>query len=172
MNAEDQFEAIVNKHYEALYRFAMSLTRAESDAMDLTQQTFYVWAEKGHQLRDIAKVKSWLYTTLHRAFLQSRRRTTRFSPVEVEDLSDEFLAFSIDFASQVDSSEVLLALSRVSNIFQPALALFYLEDYSYAQIAAILDLPLGTVKSRIARGVVELREIFLSREASSLVDIA
>ena len=44
MNAADQFEAIVSEHYEPLYRFAMSLTGAESDARDLTQHTFYIWA--------------------------------------------------------------------------------------------------------------------------------
>jgi DNA-directed RNA polymerase specialized sigma24 family protein len=74
MNSTDQIEAIVSAHYEPLYRFAMSLTRAESDAWDLTQQTFYTWATKGHQLSDISKVKSWLFTTLHRAFLMARRK--------------------------------------------------------------------------------------------------
>jgi Sigma-70 region 2 len=66
MNAIDPFEAIVCEHCEALFRFAMSLTREESEARDLTQQTFYTWATKGHQLRDISKVKTWLFTTLHR----------------------------------------------------------------------------------------------------------
>jgi RNA polymerase sigma-70 factor (ECF subfamily) len=58
MNSADPFEAIVTEHYEPLYRFAMSLTRVEHDARDLTQQTFYVWAKKGHQLRDSSKVKT------------------------------------------------------------------------------------------------------------------
>jgi DNA-directed RNA polymerase specialized sigma subunit, sigma24 homolog len=53
MNSADPFETIVGEHYEPLFRFALSLTRMESDARDLTQQTFYVWATKGHQLRDI-----------------------------------------------------------------------------------------------------------------------
>jgi len=74
MNSAEQFEAIVSEHYEPLYRFAMSLARMEADARDLTQQTFYVWATKGHQLRDLSKVKTWLFTTLHRAFLEARRK--------------------------------------------------------------------------------------------------
>src|SRR5207342_1124080 len=72
MNSTDQFEMIVGEHYEPLFRFALSLTRSESDARDLTQQTFYVWATKGHQLREISKVKAWLFTTLHRVFLNAR----------------------------------------------------------------------------------------------------
>ena len=66
MRQELDFEGLVNLHYASLYRFALSLTRKESDASDLTQQTFYVWATKGHQLLDASKVKSWLFTTLHR----------------------------------------------------------------------------------------------------------
>src|SRR5712671_2712561 len=69
----NDFEQIVAQHYEPLYRFAFSLTRAEADACDLTQQTFYLWATKGHQLRDPSKVKSWLFTILHREFLRVRK---------------------------------------------------------------------------------------------------
>src|SRR6266571_9289896 len=94
MNAADQFETIVSEHYEALYRFAMSLTRAEPDARDLTQQTFYVWATKGHQLRDPSKVKTWLFTTLHRAFLEARRRQTRFPHLELEEVSEQLPAYA------------------------------------------------------------------------------
>ena len=49
---QDDFEQLVSQHYEALYRFAFSLTQVEADAWDLTQQTFYLWSTKGHQLRD------------------------------------------------------------------------------------------------------------------------
>src|SRR6266536_2870886 len=58
------FERVVAQYYEPLYQFAFSLTRSEAEACDLTQQTFYVWATKGHQLREVAKVKTWLFTTL------------------------------------------------------------------------------------------------------------
>lgn len=158
MNSAEQFEAIVNEYYEPLYRFAMSLTRAESDAQDLTQQTFYVWATKGHQLRDVSKVKTWLFTTLHRAFLKTRRRETRFFHQDMEDVPEQLPVFSPNFADQLDSSEVLTALARVDEVYQAAVALFYLEDCSYQEIAAILEVSLGTVKSRIARGIAQLRK--------------
>src|SRR5437867_12787801 len=103
MSSAEQFEAIVCQHYEALFRFAMSLTRAESDAQDLTQQTFYIWATKGHQLRDISKVKTWLFTTLHRAFLQTRRRQMKFPHEDLEEVSEELPAHSPEFADRVDS---------------------------------------------------------------------
>src|SRR5438094_157625 len=83
------FEGLVNRYYAPLYRFALSLTRKETDACDLTQETFYIWANKGHQLQDASKVKSWLFTTLHREFLETQRRQTRFPHFELEEVSHE-----------------------------------------------------------------------------------
>src|SRR5260370_24163818 len=71
------FDSLVTEYYRPLYQFAFSLTQSDSDACDLTQQTFYVWATKGHQLREASKVKSWLFTTLHPEVLETRRPQTR-----------------------------------------------------------------------------------------------
>src|SRR5262245_45531373 len=83
------FENLVADYYRSLYQFAYSLTQSESDACDLTQQTFYIWARKGHQLRDVAKVKTWLFTTLHREFLETRRHATRFPHFELDQVISE-----------------------------------------------------------------------------------
>lgn len=159
MNSTDQFEAIVSDHYEGLFRFAVSLSRSEYDARDLTQQTFYVWATKGHQLRDISKVKSWLYTTLHRMFLAGRRRQDRFVHHELEEMSEELPVIPVELVNKADSPAVLSALANVDDVYRGAVALYYLEDCSYKEIAAILDIRIGTVKSRIARGIAQLRDI-------------
>ena len=151
MKSADQFETLVCDHYEPLFRFAMSLTGTEPDAWDLTQHTFYVWASKGHQLRDLAKAKTWLFTTLHRAFLEARRRQTRFPYHDWEKVSEQLPAPSPELADQADSAQVLSALARVDEVYQSAVALFYLDDCSYQEIAEILAVPLGTGKSRIAR---------------------
>lgn len=166
MSPSDQFEAIVSEHYEPLYRFALSLARAEADAQDLTQQTFYIWATKGHQLRDPSKVKTWLYTTLHRAFLAGRRRQGRFPHDNVDDVEAQLPSLTPSFADHVDGPQLLAALAQVDEVFRAAVALFYLEDCAYQDIAAILEVPVGTVKSRIARGVVQLREIFFTGAAA------
>src|SRR3954471_13757895 len=83
--SHEVFTQLVDAHYVSLYRFALSLARSEADACDLTQQTFYIWATKGHQLQDRSKVKSWLFTTLHREFLNARKRHVRFPHVELEE---------------------------------------------------------------------------------------
>lgn len=160
------FESVVASYYEPLYQFAFSLTRTEADACDLTQQTFYVWATKGHQLRDVSKVKTWLFTTLHRAFLESRRRQTRFPHVELSEVPLELPALSTELVNRLDSAQVLEALARVDELYQAPIALFYLEDCSYKQIAEILDVPIGTVKSRMARGIAQLQKILAGGAAA------
>ena len=153
------FERIVADYYEPLYQFAFSLTRAEADACDLTQQTFYVWATKGHQLRDLTKVKTWLFTTLHRGFLESRRKQSRFPHYELSEVSPELPTFSPGLVNRLDSAQVLEALGKVDEVYQAPVALFYLEDCSYKDIAEILDVPMGTVKSRMARGIAQLQRL-------------
>jgi RNA polymerase sigma factor (sigma-70 family) len=159
MNSDD-FAQLVARHYEPLYRFAFSLTRTEADARDLTQQTFYVWAAKSHQLRDRSKAKAWLFTTLHRAFLETRRRHTHFPHQSLDEVPvDDLPTCSPDFANTVDACQVLPALARVDQVYQAAVVLFYLEDCSYREIGEILEVPVGTVKSRIARGIAQLRQL-------------
>ncbi|HWB05215.1 MAG TPA: RNA polymerase sigma factor [Verrucomicrobiales bacterium] len=158
MNAADHFENLVSEHYESLFRYAVSLTRSESDGRDLTQQTFFVWAKKGHQLRDVTKVKTWLFTTLHRNYLQVRRRQNRFAGNEWQELTRESEA-APELPDPVDCSMVLPALAKLDKVYRSAVELFYLDQCSYRDIAAILEVPVGTVKSRIARGIQKLRRI-------------
>ena len=153
------FEGLVARYYRSLYQFAFSLTRVEADACDLTQQTFYIWATKGHQLRDESKVKTWLFTTLHREFLEACRRQTRFPHYELSQVALELPAVSPAHVNQLDSAQVLVALGQVDEVYQAPVALFYLEDCSYKEIAEILDVPMGTVKSRIARGIAQLQKL-------------
>jgi RNA polymerase sigma factor (sigma-70 family) len=156
----DAFEQIVSEHYEPLYRFAFSLTRTEADACDLTQQTFYIWASKGHQLQDRSKVKSWLFTTLHRAFLHIRRRAVPFPQVELSEANEKLPVVPPE-VNTLDAAQVVEFLGQVQEAYRAALILFYMEDYSYEEIADILEIPLGTVRSRISRGIAQLQQSIL-----------
>src|SRR6516225_4105433 len=119
----NHFEQIVARHYEPLFRFALSLTRVEADARDLTQHAFYVWATKSHQLRDQAKAKAWLFTTLYRAFLATRAMHNRFAHHALEDVPiNDLPADGPDFVNALDSPLVLAALAKVDAVYQGALA--------------------------------------------------
>ena len=159
MAENSDFESLVANYYAPLYQFAFSMTRDEADACDLTQQTFCIWANKGHQLRDRSKVKTWLFTTLHREFLSIRRKQSRASHIELGQASAELPVVMPSSVNQLDVREVMAALERLDETFQAPVALFYLQDCSYQEIAEILEVPLGTVKSRLARGLNRLHDM-------------
>ena len=155
---EESFSNLVEAYYAALYRFALSLAKNPADASDLTQQTFFVWATKGQSLRDAAKVKAWLFTTLYREFLRVRRRGGRITALEdlpptEQDVPDT----DVDLVAKMDAQLVLEALQDVELVFREPLTLFYLQDLSYIEIAEILAVPIGTVMSRLSRGKAHLR---------------
>ena len=151
-----------------LQRFALSLTRNNNESMDLVQQTFYLWVKKGDQLRDTSKLKSWLCTTLYREFLGTRRHAQRFPNVDLEIVQEELPATEPEVMQRLDGSQVMTALQNVDENFRTPLTLFYTEDMSYQEIADILELPIGTVMSRLARGKQQLRRLLADEfEAAS-----
>ncbi len=164
-NGAVEFEDVVERYYRPLYQFALSLAHTEADAWDLTQHTFYTWSIKGEQLKDSSKVRAWLFTTLHRAFLQTRRREARFPHYELEAVGAELPCVCTEGESRLDSMDVLDALNKIDEVFRAPLALFYLEDCPYKEIASILDVPLGTVKSRIARGISLLHKLLTAGDS-------
>ena len=153
------FQQLVDDYYEALYRFAMSLARDPDRAADLVQETYCIWAAKGGQLRDPSKAKSWLFTTLHREFLAHRRRASRFTsdPDAAETAIENTQANDEGSDRQLDGQHALELLSQLDDMFRAPLTLFYLQQHSYKEIAEILEIPIGTVMSRISRGKEILR---------------
>jgi RNA polymerase sigma factor (sigma-70 family) len=161
------FESLVAGYYEPLYGFAFSLTRDEADACDLVQQTFCIWANKGNQLRDATKVKTWLFTTLHREFLGARRKLVRFPQIELENAAAELPVVLPPTGNRIDAARVLVLLAQLDEVYQAPVALFYLQDYSYNEIAAILEVPLGTVKSRLSRGLGRLHQLLTGEKSGT-----
>jgi len=165
---KDEFEQLVDAHYEALYRFAMSLSKNRDTASDLVQQTFCIWAEKGHQLRDRSRAKTWLFTTLHREFLAHVRKAKRYSDEELTEAVAGRLESSEDGTDrQMDGQRALELLHDLDETFRAPITLFYLQQHSYKEIAAILDIPIGTVMSRISRAKEMLRKRMTAEPASA-----
>lgn len=156
----EAFVRLVDAHYAALYRFALSLARNAADAGDLTQQTFFIWATKGQSLRDVSKAKTWLFTTLYREFLRLRRRDGRHTAIEdLPENEQDVPDVDADTIGRMDAQLVLEALQEVAETFREPLTLFYLQDLSYLEIAEVLEVPIGTVMSRLSRGKAQLRAI-------------
>ena len=166
--SSEVFTQLVDAHYSALYRFALSLAKNSADAGDLVQQTFFIWATKGHGLRETTKAKSWLFTTLYREFLRGRRRDSRATSLEDLPAGEaDVPAEEVDRVARMDAASVVAALRSVDEVFRAPLTLFYLEDLSYQEIADALDVPIGTVMSRLSRGKAQLRSALVAVEAEA-----
>lgn len=162
-----EFADLVDAYYEALYRFGYSLTRSPDRAADLVQETFCIWAAKNGQLRDRSKAKTWLFTTLHREFLGQRRKMSRFSDEPLDEaIMDRSAADEDDAERQMDGQRAVELLGEMDEMYRAPLALFYIQQHSYKEIAEILDVPIGTVMSRLSRGKEMLRKRMTSEPSS------
>jgi RNA polymerase sigma-70 factor, ECF subfamily len=156
---ELDLERIVSELYAPLYRFALALSRNESQAADLTQETFLILAKQHAQVRDRTKIKSWLFTTLRREFLRGLRSQTSHPEVELKPEHQDELVADSGVLQASDAATVIEALAGVDESYRTVLELFYLADLSYKEIAASLDIPIGTVMSRLSRGKEQLRTL-------------
>lgn len=156
-SSEISFESLVAEYYQPLYRFAYSLSKTPDDASDLTQQTFLIWGEKGHTLRDPSKVKSWLFTSLYREFLRQHRRSRKVAPIDQEILQTKHDPNLVSSVRRMEGNEAMDALHELDEVYREPLSLFYLENMAYKEIAEVLDIPIGTVMSRLARGKAQLK---------------
>lgn len=165
---QEDFTRLVDALYAPLFRFALSLTRNSPDACDLTQQTFLIWAKAGHELRDAGKAKSWLFTTLYREHLRQRRQAGRvealadLAPAESDPPAPDTEAFPGGKAGMI-----LEAMPEVDETYRVPLTLFYLKEFSYKEIADMLDVPIGTVMSRLARGKAQLRAVLARKQSGT-----
>src|ERR1700733_8092988 len=116
---------IVDRFYGPLYQFAVRLTRSESDAADLVQETFFTLIQHLPQIRDLSRIKCWLFTTLRRNFLMEVPRRAKHR--EVEFLPDVH-GLQIEEPSHwstLDALTVRRALLQVDESYRTALQLFY-----------------------------------------------
>lgn len=152
-----EYEQIVALHYENVYRFAFSLVGNPDDAADLTQEAYVKLLNRSWQLRDQSRVKSWLFTTLYRTFLAWKRRERRFPHIEVSSVEETLPQLTQEVAAQIDGESAMDAALQLEEHFRAPLVLHYLQCLSYREIARLLDIPIGTVMSRLSRGKDLLR---------------
>src|ERR1700739_1732050 len=149
-------EQVVSELYAPVYRFALVLAESETEAADLTQETFLILCRQYEQVREPEKVRSWLFTTLRRLFFRTLRRRQVHPEVELRPQHQEP---TVDPTGPraVDAGAILNALSELEEDHRTVLELFYIADLSYKEIASALKIPIGTVMSRLARAKERLR---------------
>lgn len=154
------FDAEALAHLDGLFGVAMRLTRDRSAAEDLVQDTFLKAVRSAHRFEAGTNLKAWLFTILYNTFRNARRDALR-DPIDVDSEAVD-LAADVTAAAAGDPERQLLraargaelrqALDDLPDAYRRAVWLRDVEDLAYAEIARVLEVPLGTVMSRIARG--------------------
>lgn len=147
---------LIDSHSDSLYRYAYRLSGSAADAEDLVQETFGKAITRLHQLRQADHARQWLFRILRNAYLHRVRDDRRRRTVPLEAVGDLPAAEAADTPA-VDPADLQAALNDLEESFRTPLILFYFEEFSYRDIAAQLELPIGTVMSRLARGKAYLR---------------
>ena len=147
---------LVAEHHRAAYAYAYRLTGSAVDAEDLTQQAFLVAQQKLGQLRKAESARSWLFTVLRNCFLKDQQRR-RPVPVGTLKVNIESIPDKPPKSGDIDQERLQEAIDQLPDGFRLVLVMFYFEERSYREIAKELELPIGTVMSRLARAKGHLR---------------
>jgi RNA polymerase sigma-70 factor (ECF subfamily) len=156
MAAAGGLHQLIDAHYEPLYRYAFRLTGSAADAEDLTQETFGKALVRLPQLREPDRAKAWLFRILRNAYLHKVRDQKRHKVIPLDAVGDVAQRPG-DEPSEIDPARLQQALNELDEAFRTPIILYYFEEFSYKDIAEQMELPIGTVMSRLARAKGYLR---------------
>jgi RNA polymerase sigma-70 factor (ECF subfamily) len=159
---DERFETDALPHVRALYGTAYRMTRNAHDAEDLVQETFLRAYRGFDRFEPGTNIRAWLFTILHRVRTDAFRRAGR-SPQTVEMIGEGPAVPAPQEALASGAEDIERALAALPEVFRVAVLLRDVEDLRYDEIAGVLDIPIGTVMSRIHRGRVLLRAALSKR---------
>jgi RNA polymerase sigma-70 factor (ECF subfamily) len=159
-SAKLDIERLVAEHHQVVYGYAFRLSGSVADAEDLTQQVFLTAHQRLAQLRKPECARSWLLTILRNRFLKNSRHR-QATPATTVGVNLDAIAMQVPppelFPRDIDGARLQAALAELPPDFRVVLTMYYFEDCSYREIAEGLELPIGTVMSRLARAKGHLR---------------
>jgi RNA polymerase sigma-70 factor (ECF subfamily) len=154
--SQRRVQQMVQEHYHSLYVYAYRLSGSAADAEDLTQEAFCKAQLHLGQLRDTERAKPWLFRILRNEYLHKVRAGKTQRCMTLEDMS-EIPERIPDPPHPIELERLQQALNELPEAFRTPIILYYFDDFSYREIAEQMDLPLGTVMSRLARAKAHLR---------------
>lgn len=167
------FEEEALPHMDAVYRFALRLSGSRDRAEDLVQDTFFRAYRAWDQYTPGTRCKSWLFTICRNVFLRQRERTQRHDEIISENVpkdsgsvpavnplwsSTESKDPAGSFFNSIVDAKILEAIDELPEEYRTAVVLSDLEGFSYNEVAEMMEVPVGTVKSRLFRGRRQLQK--------------
>jgi|SRR5215469_3848880 len=158
-----------SEYLDGLYSYAVVLSRNRTEAEDLVQETCLRALRALERLRPDSNIKSWLFTILRNIWLNQLRQS-RAVPEAFDNASEDHANGLADtaedpyaiYASNVERDQVRLAIQQLPLEFREIILLREYEELSYEEIASLLDCPVGTVMSRLARARSKLRDLLVA----------
>lgn len=174
IEVRQELEAEALTYIDSLYRTALRMTRNPADAEDLVQETYLRAFRSLHQFRPGTNLRAWIFRILTNAYINEyRKRTRRPTRTSLDDLEDFYLYdHLVDSGVQpqserpedvvlerISNEDVISSLEELSEDFRNVVLLADVEGFSYREIAEILDIPIGTVMSRLYRARRRLQRL-------------
>lgn len=176
-NRNTIFSQAALEHVDALYGFAMTLTRNETEAEDLVQETCLLAVRAFGQLRPDSNLKGWLFVLMRNAWLNQLRKS-RSGPrfVELDAGEPDRASWFEDsyndpyalYVKKLERQEVRAAIDSLPRPYREIIVFRDIEGFSYKQIATILGCPTGTVMSRLGRAREKLRRLLADWQAEGV----
>src|SRR5574338_1281673 len=155
------FDQAALAHLDALYGYAMTLTRNATEADDLVQETYLRASRASNQPEGQAHLKPWLFVIMRNAWLNQLRHDQsgpRFVDLETHDKADDAqLNPHVVYLRKLEREQVQAAIENLPDAYREIVVLRDIEGFTYQEIAMVLDCPAGTVMSRLGRARAKLR---------------
>lgn len=167
-NTPEIFEAEAMQHINDLYRTALRLTRSRIDADDLVQETYMQAWKSFDQYEPGTNCRAWLYKILFNKYDHHRRKMiTRAKYVtEADDLVFELSPGTESVPETLTDREVIEALNALPEHYRSVVLLADVHEFDYKEVAEILQIPIGTVMSRLSRARTRLRQALAATAVS------
>ena len=181
-SSHDLFWKFAQEYEKFLYNIALKYTGNRYDAEDLVQDTLYTAYKHFHQLREKDKFKSWIFKILRNGYLKSQRNKLKIQKDEFDEGTDyvnqlkevvDHVDIETAYEQKVESEAIHELMNKIPEKYKSVLILYYIEENSYQDISELLDVPIGTVMSRLARAKKIMKKAILrlsfSKQASTNV---
>ena len=159
---QSEFQNVVMPHKNDLYNYALAIARNSDDAQDLVQETYFKAYKNYHQFEGGTNSKAWMFMILKNTFINNyrklKREPSKVDYDEIEDIYENIKSehskdnnLDLDFYNNLFDDDLSSALAKLPEKMKEVFLLCDLEGYSYEEISEIVDIPIGTVRSRLHR---------------------
>ena len=154
----EDFESVALPHFDDLYRTAARVLGDRNEAEDLVQEAYLQAWKSFHRFETGTNCRAWLFKILFHVIHHHRRKWFNVKLIkESDEILEQVLTYEPPIPEQLTDEDIVLALDKVPEDFREVLLLSDVQEFSYKEIADTLQIPIGTVMSRLSRGRRVLR---------------